>query len=72
MQRFGPAFLLLCLIVLSALSSAQTNQGSITGVVTDSSGAVVSKAKVTVLNTETGVARALQTNEAGEYVARDP
>jgi hypothetical protein len=55
----------------STLSFAQTNQGSISGVVTDTTSAVVTRAQVTVLNTETGVARVLQTNETGEYVARN-
>lgn len=62
---------ILFVVIFSTALIAQTNQGSISGVVTDSTGTVVSKAQVTVLNTETGVERALQTNEAGEYVARN-
>jgi carboxypeptidase family protein len=57
---------ILFVVIRSTALIAQTNQGSISGVVTDSTGAVVSKAQVTLLNTETGVSRALETNEAGE------
>ncbi len=44
-----------------------TNSGDIRGSVSDSSGAVVPGAKVTVLNTDTGVIRELFTNDAGLY-----
>jgi hypothetical protein len=70
MKRYRFLVLLSCLVATSIWSFAQTNQGTISGVVTDSTGAVVTKALVTVLNAETGVSRVLQTNEAGEYVAR--
>jgi hypothetical protein len=55
----------------SLFCAAQTYQGRILGLVTDTSGAVITGAKVTVLNTATGVARDLTTNQAGEYVAAD-
>jgi Carboxypeptidase regulatory-like domain/TonB dependent receptor len=48
---------------------AQTSEGRISGRVTDPSGAVIAKAQVTVINSETGVKRELQTSSAGEYVA---
>lgn len=59
------------LVVLASLvpASAQSSQGRILGRVTDSSGAVVPKAQVIVANTETGIERKLETNEAGEYSA---
>ena len=41
--------------------------GEITGTVTDSSGAVVAGAAVTVTNTATSVERRVETNEAGNY-----
>ncbi len=58
-------------VVLAAVLSmqAQTSQGRITGTVTDSSGAVITSAKITVTNTATNVARVLRTNSAGDYVA---
>jgi hypothetical protein len=69
------AFRLIALILIMVCSSlfclAQTYQGRILGLVTDASGAVITGAKVTVLNTATGVARDLTTNQAGEYVAAD-
>lgn len=46
---------------------AQTSRGSVVGIVTDSSGAVVSVAKVELTHTATGVARSTVTNEAGIY-----
>jgi hypothetical protein len=54
---------------LSSLLSAQTYQGRILGSVTDSSGAVVGGAKVTVTNTATGISRTLIANGAGDYNA---
>ena len=47
---------------------AQSDNGSIVGFVKDPSGAVVPKAKVTLVNASTGVARQTSTNDAGYYV----
>ncbi len=65
-------FLLACSLLGMLGSSAlgQNVTGSITGVVTDPSGAVVVGATVTAQNTETGVATTAQTNEAGIYAIR--
>jgi Carboxypeptidase regulatory-like domain/TonB dependent receptor len=52
------------------LSSAQTVTGSITGVVTDQSGAVVTGASVTAENVATSVKSSAKTNEAGNYTIR--
>jgi hypothetical protein len=49
---------------------AQTVTGSITGEVTDPSGAVVSKAHVTAENVDTGVRTQALTNDAGVYSLR--
>ena len=43
--------------------------GTITGTVTDTSGAVISGATVNVRNTDTGITHTYQSNEAGLYVA---
>src|SRR5260370_703313 len=43
-------------------------QGQITGVVTDSSGAVVAGANITVTNPQTNFTRQVQTNSTGNYV----
>jgi hypothetical protein len=58
------AFALLC--CLAAGASAQTS-GEITGLVTDSSGAAVSGANVTVTNKATGATRKVATNNEGLY-----
>ncbi len=49
---------------------AQTSGvGNISGTVTDNSGAVVSGAKVTIINTDTGVTRILTSDASGNYLA---
>lgn len=48
---------------------AQSTAGTISGVVSDSTGAVVPGAEVTVKNADTGLNRVLRTNEQGRYVA---
>lgn len=60
--------LLVCLFAITA--NAQSVNGSITGIVTDSSGAVVKDAKVSVILTDRGQEiRSLTTNGAGLFVA---
>lgn len=53
----------------AGLQAQTSGVGNITGTVTDSSGAAVAKATVTVTNTDTGVVRSLVTNADGEYNA---
>jgi hypothetical protein len=48
---------------------SQVNTGRILGTVTDQTGGVIAGAAVVVTNTETGVARSLVTDGAGEYDA---
>ncbi len=64
MRSVSSALLLLC---LSVAVMAQTFRGGIEGTVTDSSGAVVAGAQVTVTNTETGFTRTTQTDATGNY-----
>lgn len=61
---------LLCLSLLFAVPEiyAQVDQGTITGMVQDSSGAVVPKAKVTLTNTDTGLVLERDSNDSGVYV----
>ena len=47
---------------------AQSTTGTILGRVTDSSGAMIAKATVIVINTLTGETHTMQTNDQGEYV----
>ena len=61
--------LILAIVILGGLLAAQTYQGRVLGSVTDSSGAVVGGAKVTVTNTATGISRTLTANGAGDYNA---
>lgn len=60
---------LLALVALAIPSPGQTTSGAIGGTITDSSGAVVPGASITVRNVETGVARTLTTNTSGYYRA---
>jgi hypothetical protein len=57
-------------VVGTPLGWAQTVTGSITGEVTDPSGAVIAKAHVTAQNVDTGVTTEATTNEAGVYSLR--
>lgn len=59
----------LALLAVALSLVAQTQEGRISGRVTDPSGALVPKATVTIHNTETGAKRGLLTNSAGEYFA---
>ncbi len=66
----------LSLIVISlccaaATGSAQSDRGSISGIVTDPSGADVSGAKVTVTNTAMGTQNSTVTTDAGAYTIPD-
>src|SRR5262245_42492953 len=57
----------ICLSAFVAAISAQTTSTTILGTVTDSTGAVVSGAKVTVTNTRTGVKREVTTSSTGDF-----
>ncbi len=60
---------ILMLVALQLSLMAQTQEGRISGRVTDQTVAVVVKATVTIQNLETGVKRVLRTNSEGEYAA---
>jgi len=51
----------------SMIASAQTDQGTIIGIVTDTSGAVVSGARVTLTSVDTGFTLTRQTDPSGVY-----
>ncbi|HEX8178040.1 MAG TPA: carboxypeptidase regulatory-like domain-containing protein [Pyrinomonadaceae bacterium] len=58
------------LIIIFGLTPSvfgQTSRGTVTGTVTDSNGAVIAGASVTLTNTQTGVERATVANEDGFY-----
>ena len=64
-------FLLLAAIFLISAPTAWAQEASIVGTITDSSGAVVPRAKVTVANADKGFTRDLVSNAAGQYLAAD-
>src|SRR5882762_8575884 len=69
--RIGVASLAILLIIcgLSAPVFAQGGTGTITGTVIDPKGLAVPDAKVSILNTDTGIDRPLATTAAGVYTA---
>ncbi|HMG85391.1 MAG TPA: TonB-dependent receptor [Terracidiphilus sp.] len=60
--------LALLMLLLAASCSAQTDQGSITGIVQDSSGALIPNAQVTVTNNDTGLTLKTTSNGSGVFV----
>src|SRR6266404_74952 len=61
------ALVLAILISPSALAQSQALNGQIEGTVTDSTGAVVANASLTVTNLETGTVRTVTSDESGVY-----
>ena len=59
---------LLCLVGAVTHCTAQSDQGSITGLVQDSTGAVIPHAPVVVTNTDTGLVLKSTTDSSGNYV----
>ena len=68
--RSVQCFALLVFVMIVSAASGQTVTGSVTGEVTDPSGAVLPNASVTAENVATGVKTSTQTNEAGVYSIR--
>jgi hypothetical protein len=69
-KRAFHAIALLAVIVFGALPMlAQFDTGTITGTVTDASGAIVASASITVTNVGTGFQKTLVTNQTGNFVA---
>ncbi len=64
--RFAAIFTLIVFLALSA--AAQTTTSRIEGVVQDSSGGVIPGAKITALNTKTGVSTETTTSTAGLFI----
>src|SRR5947209_14104429 len=72
MAKLAGSFTRLCLATLFlfvAVGRGQDATGKITGTVTDSSGAVVPNAKVTVTNTATNIAHTTVSSTEGTYQA---
>lgn len=58
----------LAAFVFCSFADAQTATGTLTGRVTDSSGAAVPEAAISIQNQETGVQQSLTTNSAGNFI----
>jgi hypothetical protein len=54
-------------LLLTGVVRAQVSRGTITGIVTDPTGAVVPGVAITIANIETGVTNKVKTNESGMY-----
>ena len=71
-SRWGVVVAIVCAILLMMLAAApgwaQTFRGTIQGTVTDSSGAALVGATVTIHNMDTGIDRITQTNNDGSYL----
>ena len=65
-MKLSKVSMMVCILVLSRLAFAQVS-GSISGVVTDSTGAVVVGAKVTATNPATNAVISAETNSSGSY-----
>lgn len=61
------AFRLLCVGILALAAAFGQTSGTIQGVVTDDTGAVIPGADILVTNVETGVANSISSNEVGFY-----
>ncbi len=57
----------MCCVLLTSLAWAQTDTGRIVGLVSDSSGAIIPNATVTIKNEQTGDERKVTANETGSY-----
>ena len=65
-------FLLSALLALvPSHAMAQATFGSVNGLVTDSSGAAVSGASITMTDTDKGTSRVVTTSDSGEYLVHD-
>jgi hypothetical protein len=68
MRDLRTILLCLCLAIgCAGIGWSQTVNATLLGTVTDSSGAVVPSAKITITETQTGIAHNTQTNESGNY-----
>lgn len=69
--RISKPLLVVCMALLllfvPGIASAQTFRGTILGTVTDSSGAAIAGAAVSVKNVDTGLNRTVSTSDDGSY-----
>jgi hypothetical protein len=67
--RFGVMLLFCISLLVCGRSEAQYDNGSISGVIRDASGAPIAGATVKITNTATSIATQAVTNGSGEYIA---
>src|SRR4029077_11266689 len=67
--RFSISAILIFSILFGRHAYAQVSGATLSGTVTDSSGAAIPKAQVTITDVATGVARKIATDNAGLYTA---
>jgi hypothetical protein len=67
MMRGRPALAVLFIFCLGAVAGAQSPNASVTGLVTDSTRAVVTDAIVAAISTDTNIRHETRTNDAGGY-----
>src|SRR5215831_14850847 len=58
---------LLLLVLLSAQTLAQSSNATVSGTVSDSTGALIPGVSITATNTQTGIVTTVITNESGTY-----
>jgi hypothetical protein len=71
LQRYVHLFLLVVMIAISQLLTAQTFRGGIAGTVEDSSGAAVSNAQISLTGNDTGFKREMLSTNSGDYSFQD-
>ncbi len=69
--RYFPRLLVFFLLVVGWSLAALAQEGTILGTVTDPSGLVLPKVKISVTHVETGEVRVVITGDSGQYVAAD-
>jgi len=68
-KRFDLRLLLILTLIVFAFGSiAVAQEATIVGTVTDTTGAAVPNASITITNTDTGIARTISTGDDGQYV----
>jgi len=67
LRVFAFGLAVICVGFFARFAQAQLTNGSVVGTVTDTSGAVIPGAKLTLTNTGTKVAAATTTNGTGDY-----
>jgi Carboxypeptidase regulatory-like domain len=68
-MRYVLAATALALVLTGAFAQSQLGTGAMSGVVEDPSGSVVTEAKITITNVETGLVRTIASGSSGQFFA---